>query len=90
MLILLLKRSFNCVQARSFAPLIAMISLSISLQVTVGLLLIFIVKYDLNDVKKQPRLNTMNDMATVFVFSTVLINIFITYQKPLHVWKQFC
>uniref|UniRef100_A0A673LU60 Ninjurin 2 n=1 Tax=Sinocyclocheilus rhinocerous TaxID=307959 RepID=A0A673LU60_9TELE len=36
------------------------------------------VKYDLNDVKNQPRLNTMNDAATVFVFFTVLINIFIT------------
>jgi len=36
------------------------------------------VKYDLNDVKKQPRLNTMNDAATIFVFFTVLINIFIT------------
>uniref|UniRef100_A0A671QH00 Ninjurin-1-like n=1 Tax=Sinocyclocheilus anshuiensis TaxID=1608454 RepID=A0A671QH00_9TELE len=61
-------------QHRFYAPLIALISL----QVAVGLLLIFIVKYDLNDVKIQPRLNTMNDTATVFVFFTVLINIFIT------------
>uniref|UniRef100_A0A8C2G237 Ninjurin 2 n=1 Tax=Cyprinus carpio TaxID=7962 RepID=A0A8C2G237_CYPCA len=60
-------------QHRFYAPLIALISL----QVTVGLL-IFIVKYDLNDVRIQPRLNTMNDTATVFVFFTVLINIFIT------------
>uniref|UniRef100_A0A8C2A0Y6 Ninjurin 1 n=1 Tax=Cyprinus carpio TaxID=7962 RepID=A0A8C2A0Y6_CYPCA len=52
-------------QHRFYAPLIALISLSISLQVTVGLL-IFIVKYDLNDVRIQPRLNTMNDTATVF------------------------
>ncbi|KAK9954366.1 hypothetical protein ABG768_016439 [Culter alburnus] len=65
-------------QHRFYAPLIALISLSISLQVIVGLLLIFIVKYDLNDVKKQPRLNTMNDAATIFVFFTVLINVFIT------------
>jgi len=36
------------------------------------------VKYDLNDVKKQPRLNTMNDAATIFVFFTVLTNFFIT------------
>ncbi len=36
------------------------------------------VKYDLNDVKKQPRLTTMNNTATVFVFFTVLINIIIT------------
>ncbi|XP_050952352.1 ninjurin-2 [Labeo rohita] len=61
-----------------YTLLIALITLSISLQVIVGLLLIFIVKYDLNDVKMQPRLNTMNNMATVFVFFTVLINIIIT------------
>ncbi|KAI3356963.1 hypothetical protein L3Q82_003351 [Scortum barcoo] len=36
------------------------------------------VKYDLNDVRKHAKLNTMNNVATVFVFFTVLINIFIT------------
>ncbi|XP_067302533.1 ninjurin-2-like isoform X2 [Pseudorasbora parva] len=65
-------------QHRFYFPLISLISLSISLQVIVGLLLIFIVKYDLNDVRKQPRLSTLNDAATIFVFFTVLINIFIT------------
>ncbi|KAK7128761.1 hypothetical protein R3I94_017109 [Phoxinus phoxinus] len=65
-------------QHRFYIPLIALISLSISLQVIVGFLLVFIVKYDLNDVKKQPRLSTMNDAATILVFFTVLINIFIT------------
>lgn len=35
-------------------------------------------KYDLNDVRKQAKLNRMNNVATVFVFFTVLINIFIT------------
>ncbi|KAL1249884.1 hypothetical protein QQF64_020889 [Cirrhinus molitorella] len=65
-------------QHNFYTPLIALISLSISLQVIVGLLLLFIAKYDLNDAKKQPRLNTMNNMATVFVFFTVLINIIIT------------
>ncbi|XP_057218723.1 ninjurin-1-like [Triplophysa rosa] len=65
-------------QHRFYVALIVLISFSISLQVIVGLLLIFIVKYDLNDAKKQPRLNTMNDAATIFVFFTVLINIFIT------------
>ncbi|XP_073679865.1 ninjurin-1-like [Garra rufa] len=65
-------------QNRFYTPLITLISLSITLQVAVGLLLIFIVKYDLNDVKKQPRLNRMNDAATIIVFFTVLINTFIT------------
>uniref|UniRef100_A0A673M1B9 Ninjurin 1 n=1 Tax=Sinocyclocheilus rhinocerous TaxID=307959 RepID=A0A673M1B9_9TELE len=44
---------------------------------TMCFLLFPLVKYDLNYVK-QPRLNTMNNMATVFVFFTVLINIIIT------------
>ncbi|XP_030623607.1 ninjurin-1 [Chanos chanos] len=63
---------------RFYIPLIVLISLSITLQVIVGLLLVFIVKYDLNDVRKQPKLNRMNNATTVFVFFTVLINIFIT------------
>ena len=35
-------------------------------------------KYDLNDVRKHAKLERMNNFATVFVFFTVLINIFIT------------
>nr|XP_046253736.1 ninjurin-1 isoform X2 [Scatophagus argus] len=65
-------------QYRFYIPLIVLLSLSITLQVIVGLLLVFIVKYDLNDVRKQAKLNRMNNVATVFVFFTVLINIFIT------------
>ncbi|XP_029362918.1 ninjurin-2 isoform X2 [Echeneis naucrates] len=66
-------------QYRFFIPLTVLLSLSITFQVIVGLLLVFIaVKYDLNDVRKQAKLNTMNNAATVFVFFTVLINIFIT------------
>ncbi|XP_062396635.1 ninjurin-1 [Sardina pilchardus] len=63
---------------RFFIPLMVLLSLSITLQVAVGLLLVFIVKYDLNDIRKQRKLNTMNNVATVMVFFTVLINIFIT------------
>ncbi|XP_071331126.1 ninjurin-1 isoform X2 [Trachinotus anak] len=65
-------------QYRFYIPLIVLLSLSITLQVIVGLLLVFIVKYDLNDVRKHAKLNRMNNAATVFVFFTVLINIFIT------------
>ncbi|GLD45596.1 ninjurin-1-like protein [Lates japonicus] len=36
------------------------------------------VKYDLNDVRKHAKLNRLNNTATVCVFFTVLINIFIT------------
>ncbi|XP_060913559.1 ninjurin-1 [Labrus mixtus] len=63
---------------RFYIPLIVLLSLSITLQVIVGLLLVFIVKYDLNDVRKHAKLNWMNNVATVFVFFTVLVNIFIT------------
>ncbi|XP_054649940.1 ninjurin-1 [Dunckerocampus dactyliophorus] len=65
-------------QYRFYIPLIVLLSVSITLQVIVGLLLVFIVKYDLNDVRKHAKLNRMNNVATVFVFFTVLINIFIT------------
>ncbi|XP_068194749.1 ninjurin-1 isoform X2 [Antennarius striatus] len=63
---------------RFYIPLLVLLSVSITLQVIVGLLLVFIVKYDLNDVRKHAKLNRMNNCATVFVFFTVLINIFIT------------
>ncbi|XP_035015035.1 ninjurin-1 [Hippoglossus stenolepis] len=65
-------------QYRFYLPLIVLLSISITLQVAVGLLLVFIVKYDLNDVRKHAKLDRMNNAATVFVFFTVLINIFIT------------
>ncbi|XP_031732605.1 ninjurin-1 [Anarrhichthys ocellatus] len=63
---------------RFYIPLIVLLALSITLQVLVGLLLIFIVKYDLNDMRKHAKLNRMNNAATLFVFFTVLVNIFIT------------
>ncbi|XP_017568216.2 ninjurin-1 [Pygocentrus nattereri] len=63
---------------RFYIPLIALIVLSITLQVIVGLLLIFTVKYNLNDKRKLPKLNMMNNMTTMFVFFIVLINVFIT------------
>ncbi|XP_031166710.1 ninjurin-1 [Sander lucioperca] len=63
---------------RFYIPLLVLLSLSITLQVLVGLLLVFIVKYDLNDDSKHAKLNWMNNVETVLVFFTVLINIFIT------------
>ncbi|XP_027026272.2 ninjurin-1 [Tachysurus fulvidraco] len=58
--------------------LIALIILSITLQITVGLLLILTVKHNLNDEMKQPKLNMLNNVATVLVFITLLINVLIT------------
>ncbi|XP_053339092.1 ninjurin-1 [Clarias gariepinus] len=58
--------------------LITLIILSITLQVFVGFLLIFIVKHNLNDEKKQTKLNMLNNLATVFVLVILLVNVFIT------------
>ncbi|MEQ2225767.1 Ninjurin-1 [Ilyodon furcidens] len=63
---------------RFYIPLIVLLALSIILQVIVGLLLVFLAKYDLNDRQKHAKLDRMNNAATIFVFFTVLINIFIT------------
>ncbi|XP_041129038.1 ninjurin-1-like [Polyodon spathula] len=68
-----------------YVPIVVLISISLVLQVIVGVLLIFIVKYDLNDENRQPRLNLLNNIATGLVFIIVVVNIFITafgVQKP--------
>uniref|UniRef100_A0A8C7YNI4 Ninjurin 1 n=1 Tax=Oryzias sinensis TaxID=183150 RepID=A0A8C7YNI4_9TELE len=65
-------------QYRFYIPLIVLLALSITLQVVVGLLLVFIAKYNLNDERKHPKLELMKNSATIFIFFTVLINIFIT------------
>nr|XP_033782477.1 ninjurin-1 isoform X2 [Geotrypetes seraphini] len=68
-----------------YIPLIVLISLSLVLQIIVGILLIFIVKYDLNNPAKHATLNNLNNVATGLVFLIVVVNIFITafgVQKP--------
>ncbi|XP_026224542.1 ninjurin-1-like [Anabas testudineus] len=61
-----------------YAPIITLISISLCLQVTVGILLIFIVRWNLNDEQKHWRLNTMENLATGLVFIIVVANVFIT------------
>ncbi|XP_044158330.1 ninjurin-1, partial [Bufo gargarizans] len=68
-----------------YVPLIILITLSLFLQVIVGVLLIFIVKYDLNNPAKHAKLDNLENAATGLVFIIVVINIFITafgVQKP--------
>ncbi|NXR70459.1 NINJ1 protein, partial [Rhadina sibilatrix] len=68
-----------------YVPLITLISLSLALQIMVGVLLIFLVKYDLNNPAKHGKLNFLNNLATGLVFIIVVVNIFITafgVQKP--------
>ncbi|XP_060691548.1 ninjurin-1 [Hemiscyllium ocellatum] len=68
-----------------YIPLIILISLSLLFQLIVGILLIFIVKYDLNDRNKQAKLDVLNNITTGLVFIIVIVNIFITafgVQRP--------
>ncbi|XP_045419441.1 ninjurin-1-like [Lemur catta] len=76
-------------QGPSFAfyvPLVVLISISLALQIGVGVLLIFLVKYDLNNPEKHAKLDFLNNLATGLVFIIVVVNIFITafgVQKPI-------
>ncbi|KAL6043286.1 hypothetical protein STEG23_012831 [Scotinomys teguina] len=56
----------------------ALISVSLLLQVVIGILLVVIARLNLNEVENQRRLNQLNNTATTLVFITVVINIFIT------------
>ncbi|XP_075409267.1 ninjurin-2 [Tenrec ecaudatus] len=61
-----------------YTPLIALLSISLLLQVVIGILLVVIARLNLNEVAKQWKLNQLNNAATALVFITVVINIFIT------------
>nr|XP_007965296.1 ninjurin-2 isoform X1 [Chlorocebus sabaeus] len=61
-----------------YITLVTLLSLSLFLQVAIGVLLVVIARLNLNEVEKQWRLNQLNNVATVLVFFTVVINVFIT------------
>ncbi|XP_062327599.1 ninjurin-1-like [Osmerus eperlanus] len=61
-----------------YIPLVTLISLSLTMQILVGILLIFIVKWNLNDQSMHFRLNVLENIATVLVFIIVIVNVFIT------------
>uniref|UniRef100_A0A8C1HXX4 Ninjurin 1 n=3 Tax=Cyprinus carpio TaxID=7962 RepID=A0A8C1HXX4_CYPCA len=68
-----------------YTSLITLISLSLCLQVLVGILLIFTVKWNLNDEQKHLRLNVLENITTGCIFIIVVINVFITafgVQRP--------
>ncbi|XP_012924155.1 ninjurin-2 isoform X1 [Heterocephalus glaber] len=68
-----------------YTALIALISISLLLQVVIGILLVVIARLNLNEVENQWRLNQLNNAATILVFITVVFNVFITAfgaQKP--------
>ncbi|KAK2862086.1 hypothetical protein Q5P01_001619 [Channa striata] len=61
-----------------YVPLITLISISLILQIAVGIMLIFIVKWNLNDESMHHKLNIMENVTTAFVFVIVVVNVFIT------------
>ncbi|XP_034073502.1 ninjurin-1-like [Gymnodraco acuticeps] len=68
-----------------YAPLITLISISLILQIIVGVLLIFIVKWNLNDTRMHFKLNILENTTTAFVVIIVVVNVFITafgVQRP--------
>ncbi|XP_076022377.1 ninjurin-1 [Genypterus blacodes] len=69
-----------------YTPVITLISISLCLQVTVGILLIFIaVRWNLNDERKHWSLDLMESLATGLVLIIVVVNVFIAafgVQKP--------
>ncbi|XP_038135817.1 ninjurin-1-like [Cyprinodon tularosa] len=68
-----------------YVPLVTLISISLILQVLVGVMLIFIVKWNLNDESTHYKLDILENFATAFVFVIVVVNVFITafgVQRP--------
>uniref|UniRef100_A0A671VU92 Ninjurin 1 n=1 Tax=Sparus aurata TaxID=8175 RepID=A0A671VU92_SPAAU len=61
-----------------YTPIVTLISISLCLQVTVGVLLIFTVRWNLNDEQKHWRLNFLENLTTGLVFMIVVVNVFIT------------
>ncbi|KAM6171068.1 ninjurin-2 [Erethizon dorsatum] len=61
-----------------YTTLITLISISLLLQVVIGILLVVIARLNLNEVENQWRLNQLNNAATALVFITVVFNVFIT------------
>lgn len=61
-----------------YMPLVTLISISLILQILVGVLLIFILKWNLNDERMHYKLDIMENFATAFVFIIVVVNVFIT------------
>ncbi|XP_042263219.1 ninjurin-1 [Thunnus thynnus] len=61
-----------------YVALVTLISISLILQIIVGVMLIFIVKWNLNDESMHYKLNILENIATAFVFIIVVVNVFIT------------
>ncbi|XP_016122259.1 ninjurin-2-like [Sinocyclocheilus grahami] len=61
-----------------YLTVIVLIATSLFFQVLAGALFVHMARKNLNDVANQRKLDIINNVATVLVFLTVIINIFIT------------
>ncbi|XP_007552262.1 ninjurin-1 [Poecilia latipinna] len=61
-----------------YVPLITLLSISLILQVLVGVMLIFIVKWNLNDERMHHKLDILESCVMAFIFVIVVVNVFIT------------
>ncbi|KAJ8258328.1 hypothetical protein COCON_G00173400 [Conger conger] len=65
-------------EVKLYALLVTLISISLILQVIVGILLIFIVKWNLNDPSKHYKLDVLENIVTGMIFIVVVVNVCIT------------
>ncbi|CAL8402362.1 unnamed protein product [Arctogadus glacialis] len=61
-----------------YTPLIILLSISLILQIVVAILLIFIVKWNLNDTNMHYKLSILENVSTALVFLIVVVNVFVT------------
>ncbi|XP_062238267.1 ninjurin-2-like isoform X3 [Platichthys flesus] len=63
---------------RYYAAVLTLISFSLALQIVAGILIIVIGRRDLNNSALQKRLDYLNNMTTIIVFITSVLNFFIS------------
>ncbi|XP_077400508.1 ninjurin-2-like isoform X3 [Vanacampus margaritifer] len=63
---------------RYYAAVLTLISFSLALQMVAGILIIIIGRRDVNNSTLQKRLDYLNNVTTVIVFITTVLNLFIS------------
>ncbi|KAM6895895.1 ninjurin-2-like isoform 3-T3 [Xenentodon cancila] len=63
---------------RYYVAVLTLISFSLALQIVAGVLIIIIGRRDLNNATLQKRLDYLNNMTTIIVFITTVLNCFIS------------
>ncbi|XP_033470330.1 ninjurin-2-like isoform X3 [Epinephelus fuscoguttatus] len=63
---------------RYYAAVLTLISFSLALQIVAGVLIIIIGRRDLNNSTLQKRLDYLNNVTTIIVFVTTVLNFFIS------------